>query len=85
MRYRFFATPAKIFSAAFSGDMAWPPKRSTQRLTCGWSRSTPAISTVSTSGVFTAPGTTTDTPMRSRARSKRSTSDSPRSPNLLAL
>ena len=29
--------------------------------------------------------TTTDTPMRCRARSKRSTSDSPRNPNLLAL
>jgi len=85
MRYLFFTTPAKIFSAAFSGDTAWRLKRSTQRLTLGSSRSTPAISTVSTSGVFTAPGTATDTPMRCLARSKRSTSDSPRNPYLLAL
>ena len=37
------------------------------------------------SGVCTAPGTATDTPMRCLARSKRSTSDSPRNPYLLAL
>ena len=47
----------------------------------GWGRSCSDF----TSGVLTAPGTTTETPMLCRARSKRSTSDNPRRPYLLAL
>ena len=76
MRNRLRRTPRRIRSATCSGETACPANRPIQRATFGWSRSTPAICTVCTSGVFTAPGTTTDTPMRCRARSKRSTSDS---------
>ena len=45
----------------------------------------PTVGPINPNGVVTAPGTTTDTPMRCLARSKRSTSESPRSPYLLAL
>ena len=77
--------PPMIAAATCSGVTAWPANRSTHWTTFGWSRSTPAISTDRTSGVCTAPGTTTETPMPCRARSNRSTSDSPRNPYLLAL
>jgi alkylhydroperoxidase family enzyme len=49
------------------------------------SRLTPAMSTASTIGVFTAPGHTSVTPIRWRRRSKRSTSEMPRSPYFVAL
>ncbi|SKV22294.1 Uncharacterised protein [Mycobacteroides abscessus subsp. abscessus] len=77
--------PYRIRSATFSGLTAWPTNRPIHRATFSFSRSTPAMSTVRTSGVLTAPGTTTVTPILYRARSKRSTSETPRRPYLLAL
>ena len=57
--------------------------RSWKKVTPG-SPSPPAISTVWVRGVATPPGQTKLTPIRCWRRSKRSTSETPRSPNLLA-
>ncbi len=83
--YLFFRTPLMIEDAAFSGVTAMVWNRSTSFLISGSSRLRPTISTVSTSGVETPPGHTRETPIPWRRRSKRSTSEMPRSPNLLAL
>ena len=67
---------------------ARPPARGTAPAPCGtagWSCPRRRSGRCSVSGVCTAPGQTSETPMPCRARSKRSTSETPRRPNLLAL
>ncbi|SLJ82609.1 Uncharacterised protein [Mycobacteroides abscessus subsp. abscessus] len=79
------STPRTIDAAAASGVTAWRRNSFIPFCTASASRSTPAISTRFTIGVRIAPGHTRLTPIRCRRRSKRSTSETPRRPNLPAL
>ena len=83
--WRPFSTPRIMASAAFSGLTACFSNPLTALTTRGSVRSTPTMSTVPTSGVATAPGHTSVTPMSCAARSKRRTSLTPRRPNFAAL
>src|SRR5215213_2721416 len=83
-QYLFLRTPHRIAAAAFSGVPARFRKRACSLPNRGLVLSTPALLTVSVRPVSTPPGHTRLTPMRCWARSKRSTSETPRRPNLLA-